>query len=317
MRHFLSICFVISFIACSKKNAPWNPHGLLKDKAYNLVDIKNIESDSIIYASQIAPRNIVAINNHCPDGIFINDEFTKLDSIEIRLSEIIFNPSKNRFYPKLYNDAYVLIDHFHKADTCGGVQDEHFIAVRNSLNNIHRKRARQLGIAYPDTIFSIEEFSDLDSKIFTNVGVRMLDLGVLEKLPPLTADTTDLASLPPRNVLDIHVNATNEIRIRGELEEISRIGEIVELFIMNPFKEEKLAERRDLAYIILSCQRQTDYEVYVSIYTQITDVYNRMWNTEALLKYGVPYNEELSMERRQFIRNLIPKRIHELVPRKE
>jgi len=64
----------------------------------------------------------------------------------------------------------------------------------------------------------------------------------------------------------------------------------------------------------LKNDRGTKYEAYVEVYNEITAAYNELWDQIAMRDYGVPYSDDLDVDKRKAIRAQIPKTLSEAEP---
>jgi len=151
--------------------------------------------------------------------------------------------------------------------------------------------------------------------IFFLVTTTMdVDKGITVKLPPWSEEEPDITKLKKRNVFSINVNAFNQLQVRGDLMDVADLKEKTKEFILNPQKLENLSEAPNKALISLKNDRGTKYEVYVEVYNEITAAYNELWNELSMREYGVPYSDDLDVDKRKAIRAQIPKTLSEAEP---
>jgi len=151
--------------------------------------------------------------------------------------------------------------------------------------------------------------------IFFLVTTTMdVDKGITVKLPPWSEEEPDITKLKKRNVFSINVNALNQLQVRGDLMDVKDLKEKTKEFILNPQKLEDLSEAPNKALISLKNDRGTKYEAYLEVYNEITAAYNELWDELSMKEYGVPYSDELDIEKRKAIRTQIPKVLSEAEP---
>jgi len=141
-----------------------------------------------------------------------------------------------------------------------------------------------------------------------------VDKGITVKLPPWSEEEPDITKLKKRNVFSINVNAFNQLQVRGELMDVKDLKQKTKEFILNPLKLDNLSEAPNKALISLKNDRGTKYEAYVAVYNEITAAYNELWDEVSMKDYGVPYSDELDVDKRKAIRAQIPKTLSEAEP---
>lgn len=151
--------------------------------------------------------------------------------------------------------------------------------------------------------------------IFFLVTTTMdVDKGITVKLPPWSEEEPDITKLKKRNVFSINVNAFNQLQVRGDLMDVKDLKDKTKEFILNPMKLEDLSEAPNKALISLKNDRGTKYEAYIEVYNEITAAYKELWDELSMKEYGVPYSDELDIEKRKAIRTQIPKVLSEAEP---
>jgi len=139
------------------------------------------------------------------------------------------------------------------------------------------------------------------------------DKGVLVKLPPWSEEEPDPTEIKTRNVYSVLVNANNDLLVRDMPTKLSELRENAKEFIMNPKKRPDLAEKPTKAVISLKNDRGTKYGVYLEVYNELKAAYNELREEYAQRKYGSPYND-LSSDDRKKVRAVIPLVISEAEP---
>lgn len=140
------------------------------------------------------------------------------------------------------------------------------------------------------------------------------DKGIRVKLPPWSEEEPDITQLKKRNVYAVLVNAQNQLLVRGEPMDISRLREGAKEFIANPLKMENLAEKPSRAIISLKNDRGTSYETYLEVYNELKAAYDELWDELCLRKYNVNYDEDLPKAMRKAIKAEIPMVLSEAEP---
>ena len=140
------------------------------------------------------------------------------------------------------------------------------------------------------------------------------DTGITVKLPPWSEDDQEEVKLNKRNVFAVLVNANNELLVRGEPEEVGSLRERAKEFIANPNHREDLAEVPNKAIISLKNDRGTKYETYLMVYNELKAAYRELWDAECQRLYGVPYSDDLSIEKKKAVRAKYPFILSEAEP---
>lgn len=141
----------------------------------------------------------------------------------------------------------------------------------------------------------------------------MEDKGILVGLPPWSEEEPDITKLNKRNVYSILVNAQNQLLVRGEPMEISKLREHTMEFIDNPLNREDLAEAPNKAIVSLKNDRGTKYKTYLEVYNEVQAAYNELRDQEARKRYGKGY-ENLTRDQRKEVREKYPLIISEAEP---
>lgn len=148
--------------------------------------------------------------------------------------------------------------------------------------------------------------------IFFLVTTTMeVDLGIPKRLPQKITDTD--IELLDKNVLEIHINAKNEIMVEDVL--ISNVGEIKQLaidFIDNGGgtdkngndcdwckgrKAQNLSDHPDKAVITIKSSRNTSYATYISVQNEILSAYTQLRNDLSTNLYGKSFEVLLNEQK--------------------
>ncbi len=149
--------------------------------------------------------------------------------------------------------------------------------------------------------------------IFFLVTTTILqDEGLVVKLPPFTEEA-EPPVLAGRNVLQVLVNAQDQLLVEGEVLAVDGLRNATKNFILNPLKLETLSASPRKALISLQNDRGTSYEMYLTVYNELKAAYRELWDEAALRQFGKTYNE-LTGTRQNLIRKDIPMVISEAEP---
>lgn len=139
-----------------------------------------------------------------------------------------------------------------------------------------------------------------------------VDKGITVKLPPWTPEE-ETVDIPRRNVLAVKVNRNNELLVRGEVIPVSGLKDRTIEFILNPNQRTDMPRNPRVAVVSLQNDRETSYEIYISVYNELKAAYNQIRQEEALKRYGKAY-ENLNRDEQKSIRKDIPLVISEAEP---
>ncbi len=149
--------------------------------------------------------------------------------------------------------------------------------------------------------------------IFFLVATSILDdQGILVQLPPYQEKpVTD--QLADRNVLNVKLNAENQLMVEEEILPVEALRSKAKEFIFNPLGKETLAASPRKAIVSLQNDRGTSYQAYLSVYNELKAAYRELWEEAARRRYGEAY-EALPVDQQRAIRKDIPLVISEAEP---
>lgn len=137
--------------------------------------------------------------------------------------------------------------------------------------------------------------------------------GIPVKLPPYSDVEVDPTQLKTRNVYSVLVNLNNDLLVRGEPMELTRLRENAKEFILNPQKRADLSESPTKAIISLKNDRGTEYNTYLQVYNELKGAYNELWDEMAEQRYGQKY-ADLPRANQKAIQKEIPLVLSEAEP---
>ncbi|MFZ1705182.1 MAG: biopolymer transporter ExbD [Saprospiraceae bacterium] len=141
------------------------------------------------------------------------------------------------------------------------------------------------------------------------------DKGVLVKLPPWSDEPPPEIKLNTRNVYSVLVNAQNQLLVRNEPMDISKLKENTKMFITNPQKREDLSIDPTEALVSLKNDRGTNYKTYLEVYNELKSAYNEIWEEEAKRRFGKALDDLNKVEKDE-ISSAFPLVISEAEPTK-
>jgi biopolymer transport protein ExbD len=139
------------------------------------------------------------------------------------------------------------------------------------------------------------------------------DKGVLVRLPPWSEEPPESLKFKTRNVYSILVNANNDLLVRGEPSQVSKLRENIKEFILNPTKREDYSESPQDAIVSIKNDRGTKYGTYLEVYNEVKAAYDELRDEAAQRKFGKLY-EFLTSEQKKEVNDIIPLKLSEAEP---
>lgn len=155
-----------------------------------------------------------------------------------------------------------------------------------------------------DIAFLLLIFFLVATQIINDKGIPVILPEYYEGPPGQAAD---------RNVLHILINKQNELLIEKQLTEIDDVKERVVDFVLN---EKRMADRPDSpqkAIISLQNDKETSYEAYMYVYSQVQAAYKAIRDDHAVERYGRRF-DDLAISDKKETATAIPMRISEADP---
>ncbi|MCB0587162.1 MAG: biopolymer transporter ExbD [Phaeodactylibacter sp.] len=139
----------------------------------------------------------------------------------------------------------------------------------------------------------------------------LVDTGIQVGLPPWAEAPP--RPIPDRNVLQVRINAQNELFVEKGRAEPGQLRARAKTFIMNPGALSSRPSSPKRAVISLQHDRGTSYRAYLEVYNELIAAYQELWDEEARRRYQLPY-KGLAASRQKLIRADIPLVISEAEP---
>ena len=155
------------------------------------------------------------------------------------------------------------------------------------------------------------------------------DKGLARRLPPPPEENVeqDDTKVRERNVLQVRINAMDELMIGSDMADVSEIRERAKEFIDNPENLPNLPDKSpreidllgtvyitDRHVISLQSDRGTSYSKYFEVQNELVAAYNELRDELARRKFGKPYLQ-LSEEQALAVRSYYPMKISEAEPK--
>lgn len=147
--------------------------------------------------------------------------------------------------------------------------------------------------------------------IFFLVTTTILDeKGIMVKLPAWDPEAPT-APINERNVLNIYLNASNELMVETEFISIDQLTNFIKSFITNPDHSDQKPVAPSQAIISLKNDRSTAYAKYIAVYDAIMSAYLELQNEKARELFGRQMEGCSDAEKRQ-VKEIYPMVISEM-----
>ena len=155
------------------------------------------------------------------------------------------------------------------------------------------------------------------------------DRGLARRLPPPPEDNVeqDDTKVKERNVLQVRINAMDELMIGGDYAEVSEIRARAKEFIENPENLPNLPDKSprdidlfgtvyitDKHVISLQSDRGTSYSKYFEVQNELVAAYNELRDELSRRKFGKP-DVDLNEDQQLAVRSYYPMKISEAEPK--
>ena len=168
---------------------------------------------------------------------------------------------------------------------------------------------------------------------FLVVSTMDVDTGIVRVLPPMPDPNVKQEDIKvkERNLLLVFVSGSGQLMAGGQVMDIHYLKDKAKEFILNPYDDENLPEKKDQTFdmpdgskwtypvsegvISLQNDRNTSYERYIEVQNALTRVYNEVRDDLSMEKFGKTFND-LEEAERKVITKAIPMKISEAEPRK-
>lgn len=155
------------------------------------------------------------------------------------------------------------------------------------------------------------------------------DKGLARRLPPPPEENVqqDDTKVKERNVLQVRINAMDELMIGGDYADVSEVRARAKEFIDNPENLPNLPDKTprdidlfgtvyitDKHVISLQSDRGTSYSKYFEVQNELVAAYNELRDELSRRKFGKSY-AQLSEEQALAVRSYYPMKISEAEPK--
>ncbi len=164
--------------------------------------------------------------------------------------------------------------------------------------------------------------------IFFLVTTTMdVDKGLLRRLPPpVDEPNPEDIQIKQRNILEILINANDQLLVEGEYIQVTQLREKAKEFIVNPRDNDNMPEKEAIdipgagtvmvskQVVSLQNDRGTSYGMYIKVQNELIAAYNEIRDEESKKRFGKLF-KELSEEQSKIIKEIYPQRISEAEPK--
>jgi biopolymer transport protein ExbD len=140
------------------------------------------------------------------------------------------------------------------------------------------------------------------------------DSGITIKLPPWEeVPQENDAKIKAQNVLEVLVNANNQLLVEGQLLRVNQLRDKTKKFITNNGKDPNMSVSPEKAIVSLKNDRGTSYKMYISVQNELKAAYREVREEYALSKYGRKF-EHLNDKQSEEVKEKYPQKISEAEP---
>lgn len=165
--------------------------------------------------------------------------------------------------------------------------------------------------------------------IFFLVATQMnTDTGLERRLPQWVEEEQETEQdVNERNVFVVLVNRNNDLLVEGQWSKVSELREKTKEFMVNVNNDPNLPEKEpkevplfgevmvSKGVISLQNDRDTKYEMYIAVQSELVGAINDLRNELAQSKFGRIY-DKCSVEQQDAIKEIYPSRISEAEPKR-
>ena len=167
---------------------------------------------------------------------------------------------------------------------------------------------------------------------FLVVSTMDVDTGIVRVLPPMPDPNVKQEDIKvkERNLFLVFVSGSGQIMAGGQVMDLRYLKEKTKEFILNPYDDENLPEKKDTeiempdgskwtypvseGVVSLQTTRDTSYEIYIQVQNELTRAFNEVRDEVAMQKFNAVFSE-LNSDQRSAITKAVPLKISEAEPR--
>jgi biopolymer transport protein ExbD len=134
--------------------------------------------------------------------------------------------------------------------------------------------------------------------------------GIMVKLPPWDPNVP-MTHVNERNVLNIYINASNELMAENKIIAIDELRDFIKTFITNPTQSEKMPTLPKHGIISLKNDRGTSYTQYIRVYDEIKSTYKELHDQKARELFAATF-DQCTESQKLLVRKIFPMVISEM-----
>ncbi len=138
--------------------------------------------------------------------------------------------------------------------------------------------------------------------------------GLQVALPPITDEPPPESQQRQREVLEVLVNASDQLLVEKELMSIDQLRQKTVDHLTNEGRNPNLSSTSTKAIVSLKNDRGTSYDMYVQVYNELTAAYNEVRDDYAMKKFGKPYKKLTKEAQVDEVKAKYPKKLSEAEP---
>ena len=320
--HYTIVLSIFFVFACNKTN-PYQYTGEYPKWNYTLPNIKNpiLADINGNEPNKVLFRNRIYITINEKNEILVNNNKINRADFNKVFEYIYTNPDKLDYLPESEEKVIMLFINNSKTNHLGKpsfsyglhliIDDEILFKINtiiesrreNYISNLVNKEVSDSILAAVELKFPLTIAYSIKK---TNTKASALDLLNTEEN---SGDT----ELKPRNIIQVLVNANDEVLIRNEYVTNEMIKSTVKKMILNLDKDVEFPENTKNAIILYRNERNTDYELYKNVRQKLSNAYLEIRNERSIYLFGHTF-DSLNTEYQKLIRKEIPLMIVEGEP---
>lgn len=143
-----------------------------------------------------------------------------------------------------------------------------------------------------------------------------VDKGILVQLPPSVdlPEPRDPEPYHAREVLEVLVNKNDQLLVEGNRMPLSELRVETRKHLLNFGSLDDYSTNPSKAIVALQNDRETSYEVYISVYNELKAAYREVRETIALQTFNRELHELSKEEMKRLTKELVPLRLSESDP---
>ncbi|PCJ66937.1 MAG: biopolymer transporter ExbD [Bacteroidetes bacterium] len=144
--------------------------------------------------------------------------------------------------------------------------------------------------------------------------------GLSVSLPPITDIPPDQSKQKKRNVLEVLINASDQLLVEGAPLTIDKLKQKTVAHLTNEGRNPTLSVTSTDAIVSLKNDRGTSYDMYVQVFNELTAAYREVRDEYSMQQFGMLYTElepnkrKGDKEKVKMVKAKYPKKLSEAEP---